>query len=198
MKKNIDNNIEIFKDKLKKYNNNNIFIVGSVGIGKTSVLLKIIENNLLDNQKIFLIDGEDEINKIYRKKTNKNIKSIFISDNLKRLKNFMSSIKEGNMIVIDGFQLLHPNVITYIKDLVNSGKYKIIIACDHPVRINLSIFNYIFALRTIRSYSIHLGYNTTELKKGDCLINGKYIIKFPFLQLINYKKHLVINSKNNI
>lgn len=187
-----------FLSKIEVYNKGNIFITGGVNTGKTSILLHLIESSLLNGEQIFLIDGEDELNKIYKNKTNTAIKSIFVSANLKKLKKFMSDIEEGDTIFVDGYQLLNREIVKYIKDLANSKKYRIIIVCDHPVKINLTLFDYIFALKTINSYSRHLGYDTTVLQMGDCLINEKVKIRFPYEELIEYKKKLVMNSSKEV
>lgn len=183
-----------FLSKIEKYNKGNIFITGGVNTGKTSILLHFIESSLSRGEQIFLIDGEDELNKIYKNKKNIAIKSIFISANLKKLKKFMSDIEEGDTIFVDGYQLLNREIVKYIKDLANSKKYRIVIVCDHPVKINLALFDYVLALRTMNSYSRHLGYDTTNLQIGDCLVNEKVKIRFPYEELIKYKKNLVINS----
>lgn len=186
----MDEKLKVFS----KFNTGNTLICGSGSSGRTSILLTYIEDCINKNENIYVIDGEDEINKIYKNTKNSNIKSIFISSNIKKLRNWLANVKYGDTIIVDSFNLFSTEIQKLIKELVHLKKYKVIVTCINPVKMNLKDYKFIIALRTINSYSKHWGIDTTKLKNGEAIINFKNKITFPYELMCGYKLGKVISQ----
>ncbi|OOM13785.1 hypothetical protein [Clostridium saccharobutylicum] len=174
-----------------QFNYGNVFITGGVNKGKTSILATLIENCIDKGENIYFIDAECELSKVFDKYDN--VRSLFVSSNVVKVKHFVSDMNNGDTLIIDAYGMLSSSVKSYIKKFLATNKYRAIIASKNANDINVTQFTNVIALGTTRSFSKHIGIDTSTLESDEALINGDKIIKFNYSEFIGYKAGLVIS-----
>lgn len=170
-----------------QYNKGNVLIIGGVSTGKTSIVDKLIVECIEHKERVHLIDGEDELYKIYSGNSSI-LSSICYTSKPKKIKEFLSNITTGDTIIVDSLPLFPHEVSDIICRFFELKKYRFIICVNNPKEGSpFHKFNNILNLRTGLNYSKFIGYDSSHLELGKAIVNKKTIVEYPIEQWMQDK-----------
>lgn len=175
------------KNIFTQYNNGNVLIIGGVNTGKSSILYKLINECIENNENIHFIDGECELSKIYKK--NKKMLSIAtFTTKCERINEFLLNIPNNDTIIIDDLSIFSQEIIDTIYSFFKLKKHRFIICTNTPKDgIPFYKFDNVINLRTDLNYKNYIGYNSSLLEIGKAIVNKNTIIEYPVEKWMNDK-----------